>query len=157
MESRVGCGSLTRGGGGGGGWKRRWWRSLSVYQWAEPSRFHLSVAQSAPSERPPYQPSVLASLCTLLYLWLAHWAAISSCCWQQHQKTCQGWELTRCYQDKRFFFFVCCFLPRTLFCVFMLFDNEGSHKNIVRFGQTHLKHNKWSHMQCRLYLIFLLF
>lgn len=34
---------------------------LSVYQQAKPSRFHLSVAQSALSETPPYQRSVLAS------------------------------------------------------------------------------------------------
>lgn len=33
----------------------------SVYQQAEPSRFHLRVAQSALCETPPYQPSALAS------------------------------------------------------------------------------------------------
>lgn len=49
----------------------------------------------------PYGPQQ----CALLYLCLAHWPAMSSHFWQQHQKAHQEWEPWRCDSDMRCSFF----------------------------------------------------
>lgn len=122
---------------------------FSVYQQAKPFRFHLCVALS---ETPPYQHSVPAPLCTRLYLGLAHWAAVSSCCcWQQHQKKQRGWELSHRYRDKMYFFLL---LHANIFlCHLKTSEKYTAFRYAYSTDLNILVPNKCSHMQstCKLY------